>query len=72
MQRIVGLDGASDIAAQPLETSQLYGYNAQSFAVNLHGDAGAIVTTVKHGDDVVAYARLDATDKSRRRSSRSP
>ena len=63
VQRIVGLDGASDIAAQPLTSSQLYPYNAQSFAVNLHGDAGAVVTTAD-GDDVVAYARLDATDKS--------
>jgi hypothetical protein len=63
VQRIAGLDGASDIGARPLNTSQLYPYNAQSFAVNLHGDAGAVVTTVE-GDGVVAYARLDATDKS--------
>jgi Lipoprotein LpqB beta-propeller domain/Sporulation and spore germination len=62
VQRIAGLDGASDIAAQPLKSSQLYPYNAQSFAVNLHGDAGAVVTTID-GDNVVAYARLDATDK---------
>jgi len=65
VQRIDGLDGASDIAARPLDTSQLYQYEAKSFAVNLHGDAGAIVTTID-GDDVVAYARLNATDKADR------
>ena len=65
VQRIAGLDGASDISAQPLTTSQLHEYTAESFAVNLHADAAAIVTTAKKsGDPVVAYARLDSTDQS--------
>jgi hypothetical protein len=64
IQRIVGLDGASDIDAKPLDSSQLYQFgHADSFAVNLHGDSGAIVTTTKRGDHVVAYARLDSTQK---------
>jgi lipoprotein LpqB-like beta-propeller protein/sporulation and spore germination protein len=63
VQRIEGLDGASDMAARPLDSSQLYEYQAESFAVNLRGDSGAIVTTVD-GDRLVAYARLDSTDKS--------
>ncbi|HET6986488.1 MAG TPA: LpqB family beta-propeller domain-containing protein [Kribbella sp.] len=63
VQRIDGLDGASEIAPKPLNSSQLYPYAARAFAVNLHGDAGAIVTTVD-GDEVVAYAKLDATDKA--------
>ena len=64
VQRIVGLDGSSDIAAKPLDSSQLHAYNAESFAVNLHGDSGAIVTTGKDGNKLVAYAKLDATDKA--------
>jgi hypothetical protein len=63
VQRIEGLDGASDIAARPLDSSQLYEYQAESFAVNLRGDSGAIVSTID-GDKVVAYVRLDSTDKS--------
>ncbi len=63
VQRIEGLDGASDIAARALNSSQLYEYQAESFAVNLRGDSGAIVTTID-GDKVVAYVRLDSTDKS--------
>jgi hypothetical protein len=63
VQRIEGLDGASDIAARPLNSSQLYEYQAESFAVNLRGDSGAIVSTID-GDKVVAYVRLDSTDKS--------
>ncbi|MEU4196326.1 LpqB family beta-propeller domain-containing protein [Kribbella sp. NPDC026611] len=63
VQRIQGLDGASNIAAQPLLSSQLHDYTAESFAVNLRGDSGAIVTTNSDGDEVVAYARLDSTDK---------
>ncbi len=63
VQRIEGLDGASDIAARALDSSQLYEYQAESFAVNLRGDSGAIVTTID-GDKVVAYVRLDSTDKS--------
>lgn len=64
VQRIDGLDGAAEIAPRPLVSSQLYPYAARSFAVNLHGDAGAIVTTTSDGQDVVAYARLDATNKT--------
>jgi hypothetical protein len=63
VQRIEGLDGASDIAARALNSSQLYEYQAESFAVNLRGDSGAIVSTID-GDRVVAYVRLDSTDKS--------
>jgi hypothetical protein len=65
VQRIEGLDGASDIAARALDSSMLYEYDAESFAVNLRADSGAIVTTLK-GDKVVAYARLDSTDQSDR------
>ncbi|WP_433166582.1 GerMN domain-containing protein [Kribbella sp. CA-247076] len=62
VQRIEGLDGASDIAARPLRNSPLYDYNAKSFAVNLIGDAGAIVTE-SEGDQRVVYGWLDSTDK---------
>lgn len=59
-QRIVGLDGASDIAAQPLNAGPLALYKAQSFAVALAGDAGAIVTDDgKH----LVYGKLDPGDK---------
>jgi hypothetical protein len=64
VQRIVGLDGASDIAAKPLDSSQLHLYRAESFAVDLRGDSGAIVTTKKNGDKVVVYAKLDSTEKA--------
>jgi hypothetical protein len=60
VQRIEGLDGASDIAARPLRSSMLFDYVAKSFAVNLRADSGAIVTA----DDGVVYAWLDSTDKS--------
>jgi hypothetical protein len=63
VQHITGLDGSQDIAAVPLDGSQLYERYATYLAVNLRGDAGAIVTEID-GDPVVAYARLDATDKS--------
>jgi hypothetical protein len=63
IQHIVGLDGAQDIAAVPLDVSQLFASYANSLAVNLRGDSGAIVTTV-HGDKVVQYALLDATNRS--------
>ena len=63
VQRVDGLDGASDIAARPLDSSLLYEQVAESFAVNLKGDTGAIVADVD-GDKVVAYARLDATNKA--------
>ncbi|MGW1343120.1 LpqB family beta-propeller domain-containing protein [Kribbella sp. NPDC002412] len=64
IQRIEGLDGASDIAARPLNGSKLYDYQAESFAVSLRGDSGAIVTT-EHGDKVVAYARLESTENDK-------
>lgn len=57
VHRVEGLDGASDQSAHALNSSLLYSYDAKSFAVNLRGDAGAIVTT-KDGKRVVAYARL--------------
>ncbi|MGW6276491.1 LpqB family beta-propeller domain-containing protein [Kribbella sp. NPDC055071] len=63
VQRIVGLDGTTDIAAKPLDTSQLSLYEAQSFAVNLHGGLGAIVTTNSKGDKIIASAPLDSTNK---------
>ncbi|TDD26984.1 hypothetical protein E1218_11660 [Kribbella turkmenica] len=62
VQRIEGLDGASDIAARPLRNSLLYDYNAKSFAVNLRADSGAIVTE-SEGDQRVVYGWLDSTDK---------
>jgi hypothetical protein len=64
-QRIVGLDGASDISAQPLNAGPLALYKAQSFAVTLAGDAGAIVTA--DGDQVV-YGKLDPADKATKAS----
>nr|WP_202892598.1 LpqB family beta-propeller domain-containing protein [Kribbella shirazensis] len=59
-QRIVGLDGASDIAPQPLNAGPLAEHKAQSFAVTLTGDAGAIVTA---DGDRVLYGPLEPTDK---------
>ncbi len=64
VQRIEGLDGASDIAARPLKASMLSDFRAESFAVNLRGESGAIVTTTDDGDRVVVYSWLDNTDKS--------
>lgn len=65
VQRIVGLDGASDIAARNLDSSQLYeAYIAKSFAVNLHGNLGAIVTSNNKGEDFVATAKLDSTSSA--------
>jgi hypothetical protein len=64
VQHITGLDGAQDIAAVPLDSSLLYESSAESLAVNLRGDSGAIVTTTPHDGPVVAYARLDATNKA--------
>lgn len=63
IQHIVGLDGAQDIAAVPLDVSQLFETTAKFLAVNLRGDAGAIVTMV-HGNPVVQYALLDATNRT--------
>jgi hypothetical protein len=60
IQRIPqGQDGAQTIEPLPITDSPLYAYNAKSFAVNLRGDAGAIVTTTKNGTPVVVYGRLD-------------
>jgi hypothetical protein len=64
VQRIEGLDGASDIAARPLRDSMLFDYTAESFAVNLRADTGAIVTKEDNGDEVVVTSWLDSTDKS--------
>ncbi|WP_371407524.1 LpqB family beta-propeller domain-containing protein [Kribbella sp. NBC_00662] len=60
VQRIAGLDGASEIAAQPLNSSPLWAHKAKSFAVSLRGEAGAIVTA--NGNEVL-YGPLDTTDK---------
>ncbi|GAA2803201.1 LpqB family beta-propeller domain-containing protein [Kribbella solani] len=62
VQRIVGLDGASDIASQPLNGGPLWAHQAESFAVTLRGDAGAIVTSDKKQ---VLYAALDTSDKNK-------
>ncbi|MGZ0148257.1 LpqB family beta-propeller domain-containing protein [Kribbella sp. WER1] len=59
-QRITGQDGSTDVSAQALKNSPLANYKAQSFAVTLLGDAGAIVTS--DGHDVV-YAPLDSSGK---------
>jgi hypothetical protein len=64
VQRIEGLDGASDIAARPLRDSMLTDYNAESFAVNPRADTGAIVTREEDGDQVVVTSWLDSTDKA--------
>ncbi|QNE20993.1 hypothetical protein F1D05_27635 [Kribbella qitaiheensis] len=63
VQHITGLDGAQAIASVPLDNSLLYEPYADSLAVNLKADSGAILTKI-HNEPVVAYARLDATDKS--------
>ncbi|HEY3561022.1 MAG TPA: LpqB family beta-propeller domain-containing protein [Kribbella sp.] len=55
-QRIVGLDQATEIAAQPLKDGPLAHYKALSFAVTVHADAGAIVTA--DGKQVV-FGALD-------------
>jgi hypothetical protein len=63
IQRIQGQDGAQDIAAKPLIDSGLYSqYSAKSFAVNLRGDQGAVVTTTRGGKPIVAYGLLDSTN----------
>jgi hypothetical protein len=60
-QRIVGLDGASEISAQPLNSGPLSLHKARSFAVTLTGDAGAIVTA--DGDRII-YGKLDPAENS--------
>lgn len=64
-QRIVGLDGSSDIAAQPVNDGPLAGYKAKAFAVTVQGDAGAIVTA--DGKQVV-YGLLDPSGKDGKKS----
>ena len=59
-QRIVGLDGSTNVEAQAVNNGPLAGKKAQSFAVTPRGDAGAIVTL--DGHDVV-YGLLDPTGK---------
>lgn len=63
IHHVVGLDGAQAIDAKPLDESLLWSYRAESFAVNLGTDFGAIVTRMD-GKNVVAYARLGARDAS--------
>ncbi|MFC5263793.1 LpqB family beta-propeller domain-containing protein [Kribbella qitaiheensis] len=63
IQRIRGQDGAEDIGTTPLDNSVLYGSFAQSFAVNLRGDTGAIVTTAKDGRSVISSGSLDSEKK---------
>jgi hypothetical protein len=60
IQRIKGQDGAEQIGSTPLDDSVLYGSYAQSFAVNLRGDTGAMVTT-QNGVSVVASGPLDSS-----------
>lgn len=56
------LDSATTIGVTRLNESTLYKYAATSFAVDLHGRFGAVVTTVA-GNEVVAYGSLEeATD----------
>jgi hypothetical protein len=60
---IVGLGDGQTIEARPVDGSQLYELSAQSFAVSMRGEFGAIVTRTG-GANVVAVARLDSTDKT--------
>lgn len=64
IQRIQGQDGAQDIEPKPIKESLLYQHHADSFAVNLRGDSGAIATLTKGGTPVVLYARLDDSAKN--------
>jgi hypothetical protein len=57
------LDSATTIGVTRLNESLLYKYTATSFAVNLRGSFGAVVTRTSGGNEVVAYGPLDeATD----------
>jgi len=60
IQRIRGQDGVEDIGATPLDNSELFASYAQSFAVNLRGETGAIVTTTAGGVPVISSGALDA------------
>ncbi|MDX6238874.1 MAG: hypothetical protein QOG10_3689 [Kribbellaceae bacterium] len=71
IRQLFGLDGSQEIKTLPLDGSLLYGYAAQSFAVSLQADYGAIVTRCggdckkcQKGSLCVAYARLNPKDKS--------
>jgi hypothetical protein len=61
IQRIQGQDDGQTIEAKPIVDSPLGLYRAQSFAVNLRADTGAIVTTGKSGQPLVVVGKLDAT-----------
>ncbi|ADB30721.1 hypothetical protein Kfla_1626 [Kribbella flavida DSM 17836] len=61
VQRIP-LDGSGPIGPSPLDDSALSLYTAESFAVNLRGSDGAIVTTVD-GKPSVAVAPLETLDE---------
>jgi lipoprotein LpqB-like beta-propeller protein/sporulation and spore germination protein len=60
VQRIQGQDDGQTIEAKTLTDSPLNPYRAQSFAVNLRADSGAIVTTGKNGPMVVV-GQLDTS-----------
>jgi hypothetical protein len=64
-QQIVGMDGASTIEAQPLNAGPLAAYKAQSLAITVRGNAGAVVTA--DGKKVV-YGLLDPPDKDAKAS----
>jgi hypothetical protein len=70
IRQLFGLDGSQEINTLPLDSSLLYGFAAQYFAVSLQGDYGAIVTRCgsdckrcQKGSLCVAYARLIPKDK---------
>ncbi|WP_020392945.1 LpqB family beta-propeller domain-containing protein [Kribbella catacumbae] len=64
IQRIQGQDGAQNIEPKPIKDSLLYRYHAESFAVNLRGDSGAIASHTKGGAPVIFYGRLDDSAKN--------
>jgi hypothetical protein len=61
VQRIEGQDDGQTIEAKTLVDSPLNLYRAQSFAVNLRADTGAVVTTGKSGRPLVVVGKLDTT-----------
>jgi hypothetical protein len=68
IQRIEGQDDGQTIEAKAIVDSQLYPYDVQSFAVNLAGDTGAIVSTDKAGGPIVVVGRLDLPKNEQRPS----
>jgi len=58
----INQDGSNTIDATPLDGSQLYQFSVDSFAVDLRGEFGAVVTEL-NGNHVVAYGRLEPGDK---------